>query len=323
MRGQGKDGLDFRFGGPGAGESSRHGPEARRDEPLNERDDAMQETEAPRERISALAAAILRINASLDVDSVLREVVDSARALTGAHHGLIATTDERGEVQDFVTSGVGPDQLRAVTEWPDGPRLFEHLHGLAAPLRLPSFDGYLRSLGHAPFPVPYGTFLAMPMRHRHLHVGVFFLGQKEAAFTDEDEEVLVLFASQAATALANARAHRAEQRARADLEALVETCPVGVVVFDAATGRPLSFNREARRLVVGLQVPGHTVAQVAAMLTCRFADGREATLGDAGGAPSGCAPRRWSSRSPTVAACGRCSTSPLSRPPGARSRRWW
>ena len=94
----------------------------------------------------------------------------------------------------------------------------------------------------------------------------------------------MLFASQAATALANARAHRAEQRARADLEALVETCPVGVVVFDAATGRPLSFNREARRLVAGLQVPGRTVAQVAAMVTCRFADGREATLGRLGSA---------------------------------------
>ena len=42
-----------------------------------------------------------------------------------------------------------------------------------------------------------------------------------------------MFASQAATAIANARTHRDEQQARADLEALVETSPVGVVVFDA------------------------------------------------------------------------------------------
>ena len=47
----------------------------------------------------------------------------------------------------------------------------------------------------------------------------------------------MLFASQAAAAIANARSHRDEQRARADLEALVETSPVGVVVFDARTGR--------------------------------------------------------------------------------------
>ena len=56
------------------------------------------------------------------------------------------------------------------------------------------------------------------MRHREVHVGSFFLGGKEGGreFTDEDEEVLVLFASQAAAAIVNARTYRAEQRARAD-----------------------------------------------------------------------------------------------------------
>ena len=50
----------------------------------------------------------------------------------------------------------------------------------------------------------------------------------------------MLFASQAAVAIANARTYRSEQHARADLEALVETSPVGVVVFDAKSGRPVS-----------------------------------------------------------------------------------
>ena len=79
------------------------------------------------------------------------------------------------------------------------------------------------------------------MRHRGVHVGNFFLGDKDGggAFTDTDEEALVLFASQAATAIAHARAHRDEQHARADLETLVETLPVGVVVLDAASDHPL------------------------------------------------------------------------------------
>ena len=42
-----------------------------------------------------------------------------------------------------------------------------------------------------------------------------------------------MFASQAALVIANARRHRDEQRARADLETLVNTTPVGVLVFDA------------------------------------------------------------------------------------------
>ena len=55
----------------------------------------------------------------------------------------------------------------------------------------------------------------------------------------------------AAAAIANARAHRGEQRARRDLEALIETTPVGAVVFDVASGRMVSSNREARRIGAG------------------------------------------------------------------------
>ena len=51
-------------------------------------------------------------------------------------------------------------------------------------------------------------------------------------------------ASQAATASADARTCRAERRARADLEARVETSPVGAAVFDVAAGRLVSSNRE-------------------------------------------------------------------------------
>ena len=87
----------------------------------------------------------------------------------------------------------------------------------------------------------------------------------------------MLFAQQAA-AIVNARAHRAERRARANLEALVETCPVGVVVLDAASGAPLTFNREARRILAGLHIEGRSEAEVAQVLTCRRADGRETTL---------------------------------------------
>ena len=108
--------------------------------------------------------------------------------------------------------------------------------------------------------LPACTFMSVPLRHRDVHVGHFFVGDKAGGrqFTDEDEEVLTLFASQAASAVANARAYRNEQRARADLEALVETSPVGVVVLNAKSGRPVSLNREAQRIVEGLRTPGQS-----------------------------------------------------------------
>ena len=118
------------------------------------------------------------------------------------------------------------------------------------------------------------------MRHRGVQVGNFFLSKKEKGreFTSEDEEVLVLFASQAATAIANARTYRDEQRARADLEALVDTSPVGVVVFDTRTGNPVSLNREAKRIVEGLGMPGRSPEQLLDVIKYRRADGREVAL---------------------------------------------
>ena len=60
----------------------------------------------------------------------------------------------------------------------------------------------------------------------------------------------------------------------------METSPVGVVVFNAETGNPLSFNREARRIVEGLRTPGHPLEQLLEVMTCRFSDGREVALAE-------------------------------------------
>ena len=148
---------------------------------------------------------------------------------------------------------------------------------------MPDLQANVRSLGFSPDLELLKTSLqATPIRYRSLHVGDFFLAEKEGgqAFTVDDEDLLVLLGSQAANAVANARTHRDEQRARADLEALVETFPVGVAVFDAATGQPVSFNREARRLAGRLSTPGSSPEQLLDALTCRFSDGREVALAE-------------------------------------------
>ena len=234
----------------------------------------------PRERFSRLCAAMLRISASLDVNTVLQEVVDSARALTSASYGMIATVDERGQPQDFITSGLTAEEHRQFAQWSDGPRLFEHLRHLPTPVKIADAPAYLRSHGFAAELFDSLAFLGMPMHHRGVHVGSFFLAAEQAGtpFSHEDEAILRLFALQAAAAVANARTYRDERRARADLEALVEMSPVGVVVFDADTGVPVSFNREAKRIVATLCAPDDPPEHLLEVVTFRRADGREIAL---------------------------------------------
>ena len=237
---------------------------------------AERDVRAGTERFSALCAAMLRIGATSDLSGVLQEAVDSARALTAARYGVIVTVDEAGQPVDYVTSGFTVTEKRRFAEWLDGPRLFAHWTAQPSPLRIKDLRGYIRKLGFSPEPVVSDTMLAMATRHRGKEVGSFFIsGAHDASgFTAEDEEVLALFAAQAAAAIVHARAIRDERRARADLEALVETSPVGVAVLDASTGQP-SFNREARRIVEPLLEPGLAPEEALKALTCRFANGTE------------------------------------------------
>ena len=241
------------------------------------------ENTALRDRLSRLSQASLRINESLDFDTVLQRVLDSACSLTGARYGVITLLDESGRIQDFVYSGLTPEESRQFAEFPDGMLFFEYLSSISEPLRLRDFHSYIRELGLPEFLPPMAVssplpFLAAPIRHLGESVGAFYVGEKELEFTPEDEATLVMFASQAALVIANARRHREEQRARTDLETLVNTTPVGVLVFDAKTGGVTSVNREARRIVSDLCAPGGSAEQLLEVLTFRRFDGREISL---------------------------------------------
>ena len=250
---------------------------------MGQADDQAREIAELRDRLSRLSQASLRINESIDFDTVLQGVLDSACSLTGARYGVITLLDEPGQVQDFVTSGLTQEEHRRFTDLPEGMMFFQYLSNIQEPLRLRDFHSHIRSLGLPEFQPPMAVssplpFLAAPIRHLGESVGAIYVGEKEREFTPEDEETLVMFASQAALVIANARRHREEQRARADLETLVNTAPVGVLVFDAKTGGVTSVNREARRIVSGLHMPGGSAEQLLDMLTFRRADGREVSL---------------------------------------------
>ena len=242
------------------------------------------EIEALRERLSRLSEASLRINESLDLDSVLQGVLDSARSLTGARYALITTLDGSGQVEEFLVSGLTPDEARQLWELPTGQQFFQYLSGLPGPLRVRDFAGHVRSMGLPDFhpPAPVSSFLAAPLRHQGAAVGTINVARSDPGqeFSREDEETLVMFASQAALVIANARRHRDELRARSDLETLIDTSPVGVVVFDLSTGNPVSFNREALRILDALRTPGHPVEQLLEVLTIRRADGSEFSLAE-------------------------------------------
>ena len=248
-------------------------------------DERDREIAALRLRLSRLSQASLRINESLDVETVLQGVLDSARSLTEARYGVILLLDDDGGVEDFLSSGMTTLETSQLWEVPGRTRFFEYLGSIEQPLRVVDLLGLLRSMGLPELrtPLDLGTsasFLASPVVHRGERVGYIYLAKKERReeFTAEDEETLVMFASQAALVMANARRYRDEQQARLELENLVNTSPVGVVVFDTRTGACTISNREATRMVDSLREPGQSLEDLLAALTYVRADGRKVRL---------------------------------------------
>ena len=241
------------------------------------------EVETLRDRLARLSEASRRITDSLDLESVLQEVLDSARLLTNARYGVFTLHNDLGDRPTFLTSGLTPVVTRKLWDWHEGMGIYQYLRGIPEPLRLKDFLGHMKMLGLPEYqpamplnmPMP---FLAAPIHSLGEVVGHFFLTDKEEGagyFTSDDEETLVMFASQAALAIANAKRFQNEQMARARLETLIDTSPFGVVVLDAQSGSLVSYNREAARIVKDLQPPDTSFETLLGLVTIRRADGRE------------------------------------------------
>ena len=242
--------------------------------------DVGREVESLRERLSRFRDAALRINESLELDEVLQGVLDSARELTGARHAMISLREENQLPAACLTSGLTPEQSEVFFhQMPNKREFFSFLFGIEETLRLDDFQGFLKEHGlpefHAPFPMSDAmAYLAVPIRHRGQRTGAIYVTEKEGGFTVEDEETLDMFASQAALVISNARRYRSERRARADLEGIVSTAPMSVLVFDAATGAVTSLNRDARRLLGDLDLRVKSAHELIGAGTYRRADGR-------------------------------------------------
>ena len=179
-------------------------------------------TEPPGDRLSRLSRASLRINESLDVDNALQAVMDSARSLTDAPYAAIITLDASGAVEDHLVLGFDPGDVERLWQAPQGQVFFEYLNALPGPLRVGCLEEFTASIGLGEFrsPVQLTAFMAAPILRQGVRSGHIYVGHGEPgrAFGREDEETLVMFASQAALVVANARCYRDEQRARAGLD---------------------------------------------------------------------------------------------------------
>jgi signal transduction histidine kinase len=191
--------------------------------------------ERTQERARALVEIGIALSAELSLDAVLQRLVEGAAELTGARYAALGVIHPSGQsLERFVTTGVDPETYDLIGELPRGRGILGVLIREAAPLRLHDLHDDPRSVGFPPGHPQMRTFLGVPIVLRGIAYGNLYLTEKEGGldFTEEDEELVMLLAAQAAVAIENARLYESATRWSAQLESLNEVMAPLASEFD-------------------------------------------------------------------------------------------
>lgn len=165
-----------------------------------------------REQLALLSRLGSRITSSAGKE-LLYDVIDIACELTDARYGAVGVFNAEGRVETFVTRGISDGERARIGRLPEGLGILGLINDLQKPLRLSDIGRHIRSVGFPSNHPAMKTFLGAPLRFEDEVLGNIYLTEKthEREFTVEDEDLLVLFAAQAAMAIKNAQLSRRTQ----------------------------------------------------------------------------------------------------------------
>jgi signal transduction histidine kinase len=176
-------------------------------------------------RLRALVDAGVALTSELSIDGLLQRLVEAAAELTGARYVALGVIDRSGsELERFLTTGMDDETRGAIGELPRGRGILGVVISQDTPLRLHNLGDDPRAVGFPPNHPPMSTFLGVPIHLRGVAYGNLYLTEKagEEDFSEEDEELVGLLASQAAVAIENARLYEAATAWSKQLESLNE-----------------------------------------------------------------------------------------------------
>ena len=170
-----------------------------------------------RDRVQALLEAVVSIESDLELESVLRRIVEAATRLADARYGALGVIGEGARLARFITVGVTEEEIEAIGCWPTGQGILGLLIRKPASIRLPDLTRHPASRGFPPAHPPMRRFLGVPVRVREEVFGNLYLTEKAGGgeFDEDDESIVVALATAAGVAIENARLYQdARQRER-------------------------------------------------------------------------------------------------------------
>lgn len=165
------------------------------------------------DRLRSLLAAYRSVTENLDLDSVLRRIVEAAAALVHAEYCALGVVGADGRLERFIHVGMDPADVEAVGLMPEGHGLLGAVIERAETIRLPHLQEDPRFEGFPEHHPPMDAFLGVPVRaHDDVYGNLYLANPEGGEFTAEDAELIESLAATAGIAVDNARLYAAARR---------------------------------------------------------------------------------------------------------------
>jgi GAF domain-containing protein len=189
-------------------------PNLRLDDLLAELQVRLEAVLATRDRVNALFEAVIAVGTNLDIEVVLREIVEAAVKLVDARYGAMGVIGEGGRLAEFIPVGLSEEEIATIHHWPEGRGLLGALITDPGPMRIANLGKHALSSGFPAGHPPMRSFLGVPIRVREEVYGNLYLTEKKgrAEFDEEDEAILGALAAAAGVAIENARLYDEARR---------------------------------------------------------------------------------------------------------------
>jgi signal transduction histidine kinase len=175
----------------------------------------------------------------LDLESVLKSVVEAARELTGAEYAALGVLDrERRELERFIYLGIDDETKRNIGNLPRGRGVLGELIREPRPLRLQDVNQHPHAYGFPPSHPPMHSFLGVPISVRGEVYGNLYMTEKRDAdeFDEADEDAAKTLASWAGIAIENARLYTSLSEREAEVEQALRRAETSVDIARTVGG---------------------------------------------------------------------------------------
>lgn len=210
------------------------------------------------DRLQGLLQAVVAIGSHLELSEVLDRIVNTAAELVDAQYaalGVLDPTSPERRLAQFITVGIGSDDIKRIGDLPHGRGVLGVLIDQPKAIRLANIADHAASYGFPPNHPPMTTFLGVPISVRGEAFGNLYLTEKRGGgpFTAADEQIVMALATAAGLAVQNARLYEQAKQRQAWLEAAADittrllggASPAEVFPLIASRARELAGGRVA------------------------------------------------------------------------------